>query len=84
MKTIGREWEFGFALRQDEKKNNKNRGAVVNRALKKRGLSAKRDSPALQQIYEKKTKEEETEGRAKKAEQETAQPTATRFNKKIF
>ena len=35
---------------------NKNRGAVVNRALKKRGLSAKRDSPAahaLQQIYEK-------------------------------
>ena len=24
---------------------NKNRGAVVNRALKKRGLSAKRDSP---------------------------------------
>ena len=34
---------------------NKNRGAVVNRALKKRGLSAKRDSPALQQIYEKRS-----------------------------
>ena len=33
-------------------KKNKNRGAVVNHALKKRGLSAKRDSPALQQIYE--------------------------------
>ena len=28
---------------------NKNRGAVVNRALEKRGLSAKRDSPTLQQ-----------------------------------
>ena len=36
-------WEFGSAHRQ---KKNKNRGAVVNRALKKRGLSAKRDSPA--------------------------------------
>ena len=35
--------------------SNKNRGAVVNRALKKRGLSAKRDSPALQQIYEKRS-----------------------------
>ena len=34
---------------------NKNRGAVVNRVLKKRGLSAKRDSPALQQIYEKRS-----------------------------
>ena len=34
---------------------NKNRGAVVNRALKKRGLSAKRVSPALQQIYEKRS-----------------------------
>ena len=34
---------------------NKNHGAVVNRALKKRGLSAKRDSPALQQIYEKRS-----------------------------
>ena len=29
----------------DNHKLNKNRGAVVNRALKKRGLSAKRDSP---------------------------------------
>ena len=34
---------------------NKNRGAVVNRALEKRGLSAKRDSPTLQQIYEKRS-----------------------------
>ena len=34
---------------------NKNRGAVVNRALKKRDLSAKRDSPALQQKYEKRS-----------------------------
>ena len=34
-----------------ETSTNKNRGAVVNRALEKRGLSAKRDFPTLQQIY---------------------------------
>ena len=37
---------------------NKNRGAVVNRAIKKTRLltlSAKRDSPALQQIYGKRS-----------------------------
>ena len=42
-------------LHHDNNNNNKNRGAVVNRALEKRGLSAKRDSLALQQIYEKRS-----------------------------
>ena len=49
MKTIGREWEFGSAHRQDEKKKKQEpQYAVENRALKKRGLKKR----ATYTVYE--------------------------------